>query len=81
MAETGSFAIVLPLLRVRFIGEYGGPFPTDTSNSHNARTRSARATVITTPNPAPPPAGRTFGVRYDKAIALDTPDMLDGRPT
>lgn len=82
MAETGSFAITLPLVQVAFTGVYGGPFPTDTSNSHNGRRRHGRATVIRpTPDAPTPPPGRTLAKRYDKALALPIPDMVDGRPT
>lgn len=54
---------------------------TDISNS--AEGVDVRGSGVTAFHPAVtgPPAGRTFAVRYDKALAYPTPAMVDGRPT
>lgn len=62
-------------------GSAAALYVTDTSNSNNGRTRGGRATVTVTRPVAAVPPGTTFGERYDKALALPEPVMVDGRPT
>lgn len=78
MAETGSFAIVLPLLQVSLAGEYGGPFPSDTSNALDGLDMTCVADVFVGGPAASVPAQ---GVRYDKALPYPQPTMVNGRPT
>lgn len=55
---------------------------TDTSNPLTGRTRTSLPAAVVVAYPiAPVPASLTLGYKYDKAVALPTPDMVDGRPT
>lgn len=81
LGDHGALDAVLPKVIASFVGTYDGPVPTDTSNAMNGRGRHARATATVDRPAAALPPGRTFGVRYDKAIAYDRPTMVEGRPT
>lgn len=78
--QSGSFAAVLPLLTARFSGEYGGPYPTDTSNSEDGLDLIAVGVVTMTRPVAAPPASLVLAQKFDKAVAYPTPDMNNGRP-
>lgn len=80
-AGIGSFAIELPIPTVAFEGTYGGPYPTDTSNALDGRSRHGRGTATRTVPVAAPPAGMSLGTLVDKALAYPAPTMDEGRPT
>lgn len=76
--ESGSFAALLLLPSVDFVGSYGGPYPTDTSNLFDGLDLVCLGTVtITRPEVTPP----TAPPKYDKALPYPEPVMVDGRPT
>lgn len=81
MAETGSFAIVLPVPRIRFYGVYGGPYPPDTSNALAGLDLVSVGTVTVIRPPAPVPPGLVEAVKYDVALPYAPPVIINGRPT
>jgi hypothetical protein len=78
---TGALTITLPAPEVRLVGDYLGPYPTDTSNELNGRARGGGARVLTEVAVEAPPASVTLVQKVDKAAAYPTPTMVDGRPT
>lgn len=81
MPETGSFAIVLPVPVVQLYGEYGGPYPPDTSNALAGLDLVTVGTVIVSTPVAPPPPGLVPAVEYDVALPYAPPVIVNGRPT
>lgn len=77
----GSFAATLPLTTARFSGSYGGPYPTDTSNTEDGLDIICLGIVTVTRPVAAPPASLVLAQKYDLAVAYPEPDMDNGRPT
>lgn len=62
-------------------GIFDAPTGTDTTNAASGRIREGVGTMTLTPPVAPVPPGLGYGHRVDKAVALPTPTLVDGRPT
>jgi hypothetical protein len=81
MAASGDLSIVLDAPAVALSGTYTGTSPTDTTNALNGVIFGGGGYLTWTPAVAAPPATLVLAVKVDKAVALPTPTMVDGRPT
>lgn len=81
MAETGTFAIVLPVPQVQFYGTYGGPYPPDMSNALAGLDLVTVGTVTVPTAVAPVPPGVSPAAEYDIAFPYPPPVIVNGRPT
>jgi hypothetical protein len=81
MAASGDLSVVLAAPTVRPFGTYTGTAPTDTSNAGDGVIVLGGGYATWTPAVVTPPVTAVRALKYDKAQALPTPVMDDGRPT